>query len=210
MKVIFLGMPGTGKGTMGSVVKEKHGFEHISTGDLLRNAIANQTETGMKAKEFYDRGELVPDEIVLELLKEKIQQLEEDAKILLDGYPRNVEQAKVLKEIVDIDKVINLTLDKNLLMKRLNGRRNCPNCKKIYNIYSRQPKEEGMCDDCGTELIQRDDDKDEIINSRLDTYNKETFPLIEFYNNEGILQNVELTNDFEDNYSKVKEALGLD
>ena len=210
MKIILLGMPGTGKGTIGGLVKERHGFEHISTGDLFREAISNKTEAGMKAKEFYDKGSLVPDEITLELLKEKIQQLGEDAKILFDGYPRNIEQAKVLKEIVDIDKVINFSLDKERLVKRLSGRRNCPDCKRTYNIFIRKPKEEGKCDDCGTELVQRDDDKEEVIGNRFETYNKETAPLIEFYDHEGILQSVELTDELEDNYSKIKDALGLD
>jgi adenylate kinase len=210
MKLVFLGMPGSGKGTIGSLVKERQGFNHISTGDLLREAVKNQNIFGVKAKNYMDEGKLVPDDIVLELLKERILELEDDAKILLDGYPRNVEQARVLKDIVKIDRVVNLVLDKEMLQKRLGGRRSCPNCKKGYNIHFMPPKKnEILCDDCDSELIQRDDDKDEVIEKRFDAYYQETEPLIDFYKNEGILNEVELTNELEDNYNKIKDILGF-
>ncbi len=194
-KVVFLGAPGAGKGTYAQRLVNDYGVPHISVGDLLRNALEKDTSLGLQAKEYMEQGLLVPDEIVIELLKERLEK--EDAKkgFILDGFPRNILQAKMLKDIVDLDKVLNFDVSKETVLKRLGGRETCKDCKKIYNKNSIIPKEEGKCDDCGGKLIQRDDDKEETVLKRMNTYKELTKPLEDFYKNLGILHTIDSNID---------------
>ena len=190
VKVIFLGAPGAGKGTYAQRLKDNYNIPHISVGDLLREALEKETATGLQAKEYMEQGLLVPDEIVIELLKERLENEDTNNGFILDGFPRNVMQAQMLKGIADIDKVINFDVSKETVLRRLGGRETCSDCKKIYNKNSIISKEEGICDECGGELIQREDDKEETILKRLDTYKEQTKPLEEFYKNFGVLHTI--------------------
>jgi len=187
MKVLLIGAPGAGKGTYASRLKDRYNLPHISIGDLLRNAIKNQTEEGINAKAFVDKGEFVPDEIVINLLKERLAK--DDAKngMFLDGFPRTIEQAEMLDKLIGVNAVINFNVQEQTILNRLSSRRICKDCGEIFNLIGIPPKQEGICDKCEGELYQREDDKEEIIKDRLKTYNEKTQPLIEFYDNKGIL-----------------------
>ena len=182
MNLIFLGPPGVGKGTIAKeVVKEKK-IPQISTGDLLRAAVKEGSELGKEAKEYMDTGKLVPDELVIGLLKDRI--LKEDCKngFILDGFPRTIAQAEALENSdVVIDKVLNFKASEETIISRISGRRTCKKCSAIYHIKNIPPKAEGICDKCGAELFQRDDDKPESVKKRLDVYKQQTAPLIDFY-----------------------------
>lgn len=188
MNIIFLGPPGAGKGTQAQVICAKMGIPQISTGDMLRSAIAAKTETGMKAKGFMDAGQLVPDAVVIALVQERIAQPDCQKGYILDGFPRTVEQAEALGKIANINVAINLDVDDHALVKRLSGRRVCPQCGAPYHVD--RLSGETTCKVDGTPLIQRDDDKAETVVSRLQVYHKQTAPLIEYYQGEGILRNV--------------------
>jgi len=216
MKKIFLGPPGSGKGTYSKRISPIRNIPHISTGDLFRENIKNETEIGKKVKEIIDKGELVSDSIVIEILKRRIS--EEDCKkgFILDGFPRTIEQAKVLQGLKEIDVVLNLVIPEDILIEKICARRICKNCGDIYNIadINRQgikmppmnPKEEGKCDKCGAELIQRKDDNEKTVKDRLETYKKEIQPLIDFYKNLGILKDIKITSSPE---IMVPEILGM-
>lgn len=184
MNIIFLGPPGSGKGTQAKLLSEKLKIPHISTGDIFRENIKNQTELGKKAAEFMNKGFLVPDEITNQMLKNRIEK--EDCKkgFILDGYPRTIAQANFLKSISKIDKIINFELDDNEIIKRISGRRTCQNCNSVYNIYSAKPKKDNICDKCGNELKQRDDEKPDVVKKRLEVYREQTKPLLEYYKKE--------------------------
>jgi len=192
MNFIFLGSPGVGKGTYASRVKIIFGIPSISTGDMLRAAVKNQTELGISAKDFMDKGELVPDEIVIGLIRERIK--DDDCKngFILDGFPRTIRQAEELNaSSVKIDAVINFKSPRDIIIQRLSGRRICKRCQEIWNTVNLPPKEKGICDKCKGELYQRDDDKPEAINERLEVYENQTAPLIEFYRKMNLLQEVD-------------------
>jgi len=191
MKIILLGPPGAGKGTQADLICERFSVAHISTGDMLRAAIKNQTETGLKAKTFMDQGALVPDDVVIALVRERV--LEPDCKngYILDGFPRTVEQAKALETIAAIDAVIDINLPDDFLIERLSGRRVCPQCGKSYHVDLLQGAT--TCSDDGATLVQRDDDKPETVLSRLKVYYQKTAPLIEYYKAKGILHAVDGT-----------------
>ena len=185
MRIIFLGPPGSGKGTQTQILAQKIGAPQISSGDLLREAVKNNTPTGKKAKGYMDRGELVPDSIVIQLMGERI---EDEHVFILDGFPRTIPQAEELAESgVEIDKVVSFTANDDMIIKRLSGRRTCRECGAIFHLEYMPPKEEGKCDKCSGELFQRDDDKEESIKNRLVVYGKQTAPLIDFYKNKGNL-----------------------
>jgi len=203
MKIVMLGAPGAGKGTYASKVlaPELH-VPHISTGDLLREAVANQTELGLKAKEFMDKGEFVPDELVIDLLKERLSKDDAQNGFILDGFPRNIEQAEMLDKITDIDVVLNVRLADEIIIKKIAGRRICKKCGNIYNVADIRegdlvmppllPEKEGICDKCGGELYQRDDDQESVVRERLKIYYEKTAPLIDFYEKRGLVKNIDV------------------
>lgn len=188
MNIIFLGPPGAGKGTQAQIVCQKLGIPQISTGDMLRTAIANKTETGLKAKEYMDGGQLVPDEVVIAIVRERLAMDDCRKGYILDGFPRTVEQAKALSGFAKIDAAINLDVDDEVLVKRLSGRRVCPLCGAPYHVE--RLNGETVCKADGTPLIQRDDDKAETVLNRLTVYHQKTAPLIDHYRNEGLLKSV--------------------
>jgi len=201
MKKIFLGAPGSGKGSYASRIAPKRNIPHISTGELFRKNIEEETEIGIKAKEFMDNGDLVPDEIVIEMLKNRIENEDCQNGFILDGFPRTIPQAEKLAEITDIDIAVNMDVPDAIIIKRISSRVTCKDCGEIFNIITHKPKEDGICDKCQGEVITRPDQKPEIIQNRLKVYEEQTAPLIDFYKNKGILQNV-TCNDF---YKSVDE-----
>jgi len=193
MKIVLLGSPGVGKGTYATALKTILKVPHISTGDLFRNNIKEQTELGKKAKEYMDKGDLVPDNITTDMLKERIKN---ETGFLLDGFPRTIPQAESLEEISKIDLALNFIADDNIIIQRLSGRRICKKCSAIFHIKNIIPKVENTCDHCQGELYQRDDDKPEAIKERLRIYQEKTAPLIDYYKKRGLLKEVKVNEDF--------------
>lgn len=191
MKLVFLGPPGAGKGTLAVLVSQEYTIPHISTGEIFRTAIREKTPLGLKVQAVIDAGQLVGDDITIQLVKERLTQ--EDAKngFILDGFPRTIPQAEALGEIITIDSAINFDIDDTLVVERLSGRRVCKTCNKNYHITFMTPKEEGICDKCGSELIVREDDKIEAITKRLEVYRTQTEPLINFYDSKKMLTNID-------------------
>jgi adenylate kinase len=196
MRLVLLGAPGAGKGTQAKKLTEKYKIPQISTGDILRKAVADGTPLGKEAKVIMDKGELVPDKIVLGLVEERVKQNDCKNGYILDGFPRNTAQAEALDKMLNdlrmpLDSALSVDVPKDDLMKRLTGRRTCKNCQQMYNIYSSPAKKDGVCDKCGGELFQRGDDKEETIKKRLDVYDAQTAPLINYYKERGILKRVQ-------------------
>lgn len=192
MRVIFLGPPGVGKGTQADFIAQKYGIPKLSTGDLLRESVAKETSLGKEAKGYMNRGELVPDAVVIGLVEEKLGSPECQQGFLLDGFPRTVTQADQLSSYLasrneSLDRVVYFSLSKDEIIRRISGRRSCPECKAVYHLESIPPKQEGICDACGKALIQRNDDRPETIESRLAVYQEQTAPLIEYYKTRNIL-----------------------
>lgn len=212
MRLVFLGGPGSGKGTQAKKLVEKFGLIHISTGDLLRKAMKDGTELGKTAKKFVDAGELVPDEIILGMIKEKLQAI--DSGFIFDGFPRTLEQARGLENIlrdlnIEIDEVINLNVDDEIIIERLSARRMCKKCGFEYNLKTRPPKVEGVCDLDGGELYQRSDDNEETIKNRLSIYHENTKPIEEYYRNSGKLVDVDGAAGFDDVFRSITESVGV-
>jgi len=189
MNIVLLGSPGAGKGTYSERVKELYSLKHISMGDVIRDQVSRETKVGLKAKEYTDKGNLVPDNVVIELLKSHLDEIGHD-NLLLDGFPRTVAQAEALEDFLNVDYVFNLKISEETVIDRLSGRRVCPECKFNYHLRNIPPKKEGYCDDCNVELIHRDDDKPEAIRERLKTYHKKTEPLVEYYRAKGKLYDI--------------------
>ena len=203
MNIIFLGPPGAGKGTQAKVLVEKYGIPQISTGDMLREHVAKGTELGLKAKEYMEKGQLVPDEIILGMVKERLSQDDAQKGFILDGFPRTVAQAEALDKILDemgrkIEYVLALIVPDEELVTRLTGRRTCKNCGMMYHIKFKPPKVEGKCDACGGELYQRPDDNEETVRNRLKVYHEQTAPLIEYYRKKGVLFEVDGNKSIEE------------
>jgi len=208
MRLVFLGAPGAGKGTQAKRLVEKYGIPQISTGDLLRAAVAAGTALGKEAKSYMDRGELVPDSVVLGMVKERLSQDDCKKGFILDGFPRNVAQAEALDKMLaemnmPLDLALNLDVPFDDLMKRLTGRRTCKSCGQMYNVYYSPSKIEGKCDKCGGELFQRDDDKEETIRKRLEVYKAQTEPLIDYYSKKGILKSVSGTGSIDEIFNSI-------
>lgn len=213
MKIIMLGAPGAGKGTQAKKIAEKYGIPHISTGDIFRANIKNGTELGKKAKTFMDQGLLVPDELVVDLVVDRLGQDDCERGYVLDGFPRTIPQAEALDEALaklgeGMDYAINVDVPDENIIRRMGGRRACVNCGATYHLEHIPPKKEGLCDTCGSELILRDDDKPETVKKRLDVYHGQTQPLIDYYTRKGILKDVDGTVDMEEVFAAIVELLG--
>lgn len=213
MKIIMLGAPGAGKGTQAKMIAEKYSIPHISTGDIFRANIKNGTELGMEAKKYMDQGLLVPDELTVKILLDRVAQDDCGNGYVLDGFPRTIPQAEVLEkalsEINDkIDYAINVDVPDENIIRRMGGRRACLSCGATYHIEHIPPKKEGICDACGKELVLRDDDKPETVKNRLDVYHQQTQPLIDFYQAKGILKTVDGTVDMKDVFAAIVAILG--
>jgi len=205
MNIIFLGPPGAGKGTQAQIVCQKLGIPQISTGDMLRSAIANKTETGLKAKEYMDKGQLVPDAVVIDIVKERLTMEDCQKGYILDGFPRTVEQAQALSTFAKIDAAINLDVADEVLVARLSGRRVCPLCGAPYHVD--RLNGEKVCKVDATPLIQRDDDKAETVLNRLKVYHQKTAPLIDYYAGEGMLKNITGSGSLEEISEEIFKAL---
>ena len=208
MNIIMLGAPGAGKGTQAAVLCEHFGIPTISTGNMIREALKNGTEMGLKAKSYMDDGKLVPDEVVIGIVKERLS--EDDCKkgFIHDGFPRTIPQAEALDNMgVDIQYVINIDVADESIIKRMSGRRVCENCGRPYHIESLKPQKDGVCDDCGGTLVQRKDDHPDTVLARLDVYHKETEPLADYYRKQGKLVNVEGQNTVADTTAAVLKAI---
>lgn len=213
MKIIMLGAPGAGKGTQAKMIAEKYSIPHISTGDIFRANIKNGTELGKKAKSYMDKGQLVPDELTLDLIMDRFK--EDDCKngYVLDGFPRTIPQAEALDKALEtagekVDFAIDVDVPDENIVKRMGGRRACVNCGATYHIVYSPTKVEGKCDKCGEDLIVREDDKPETVLSRLDVYHTQTQPLIDYYKNQGILKTVDGTVDMKDVFNAIVDILG--
>lgn len=213
MRLIFLGPPGVGKGTQSELISKKFGIPQISTGDILRQAVKQQTPLGLLAKGYMDKGELVTDKVIIDLIKERL--LEDDCSngFILDGFPRTIAQAEALtstlKEMnLSLDAVVNFLLEDEILIKRLSGRRVCKSCGANFHTYYQPPQNDANCDKCGGEIYQRDDDKEEVINRRLKVYKEQTFPLIEYYKGINLLKDVDADAEIPLIFDKVMSVLG--
>ncbi len=204
-RIVLLGPPGAGKGTQAKQIIDKLCLVHLSTGDILRNEVSRETELGMTAKEFMDRGELVPDQLIIDMIRGRIEAAE--AGFLLDGFPRTTAQAEALGEFSTIDVVLNIALPRKEVVRRLTGRRVCRGCGRIYNLTFNLAKGETTCAACGGELYQRDDDKTEVIANRYDVYEKSTAPLIDFYEELGVLRTLDGSLGSEHVFSEIIDIL---
>jgi adenylate kinase len=213
MKIILLGAPGAGKGTVAKLLTEIDGSVQISTGDLLRAAVKEGTELGKEAKAYMDRGDLVPDALIMKMMGVRLQEPDCQKGFILDGFPRTIPQAEALKKLlatltIKLDFVVNLEVPRDVILDRLTTRRTCsnPNCQEIYNVKSNPPQADGTCRKCGSPTVQRDDETEEAIMNRLSTYNEKTAPLIGYYEKEGLLKNF-LSVSSKDTVAEIKKAL---
>jgi adenylate kinase len=209
MRLVLLGPPGAGKGTQAKRIAERYQIPHISTGDILRENLREQTELGLKAKTYMDKGELVPDELLIDLIKERLSQPDCAKGFMLDGYPRTLPQAEALKQILKdapLDVVLNIDVPDEELITRLSGRRMCQ-CGASYHIKFNPPKQEGVCDVCGGMLYQRDDDREEAIRNRLQVYHKQTQPLIDYYTGASLLKTVDGTGSIDEIFDAITRIL---
>ena len=212
MKIIMLGAPGAGKGTQAKMIADKYGVPHISTGDIFRANIKNGTELGMEAKKYMDQGLLVPDELTVRILLDRVAQDDCKNGYVLDGFPRTIPQAEVLDSELTklgdhIDYAINVDVPDENIVKRMSGRRACLTCGATYHIEHVPPKKEGICDVCGSELVLRDDDKPETVKNRLNVYHEQTQPLIDFYTEKGVLKTVDGTVPMEEVFAAITAIL---
>lgn len=213
MKIVMLGAPGAGKGTQADRIAESYKLPHISTGDIFRKNISEGTELGKEAKSYMDKGALVPDELTIRMLLDRVGADDCGRGYILDGFPRTIPQAEALDEELGkigekIDYAIDVEVPDEDIINRMSGRRACPKCQAIYHIAYIPPKKDGICDQCGAELIIRDDDKPETVRKRLQVYHEQTQPLIEFYRKKGVLHTVDGTRDADEVFSDVKGILG--
>lgn len=213
MRLVLLGAPGAGKGTQAILLAERRGYSHVSTGALLRAAIQNGTELGRRAKEYMDRGELVPDELVLAMVRELLRRPGFGEGFILDGFPRTLPQAEALDQMLAeldlrLDRVINIDVPTAELVARLAGRRVCKNCPASYHVIFNPPRVPEVCDQCGSALVQRPDDREETVLNRLSVYENQTRPLIDYYRRQGLLADVVGSGEVEAIYGRILEACG--
>ena len=212
MKIIMLGAPGAGKGTQAQMIADKYNIPHISTGDIFRANIKNGTELGKKAKEYMDQGQLVPDELTVQLLLDRVKNDDCKEGYVLDGFPRTIPQANVLDEELSklgdhVDFSINVDVPDENIIHRMSGRRACLKCGATYHVDYIPPKKDGICDICGSDLVQRDDDKPETVKKRLEVYHDQTQPLIDYYDKKNILRTVDGTKDMKEVFSDIVAIL---
>ncbi|EDP74974.1 adenylate kinase [Hydrogenivirga sp. 128-5-R1-1] len=208
--LVFLGPPGAGKGTQAKRLAQELGLMHISTGDILREAVKKGTPLGKKAKEYMDKGELVPDDLIVALIEEVMPP---EGGVIFDGFPRTIAQAEALDEMLSkkgmgIDAVVLFDVPDEVVVERLSGRRVCPSCGAVYHIKFNPPENDEVCDRCGTKLIQRDDDREEVVRNRLEVYRRQTEPLIEYYERKGILIRLDASKEIEEVYQELKKVVG--
>jgi len=213
VNLVLMGLPGAGKGTQAEKIVEKYGIPHISTGDMFRAAMKEGTELGLQAKSFMDKGELVPDEVTIGIVRERLSKEDCQKGFLLDGFPRTVPQAEALENLLvdlnrEIDYVINIQVDKDILMERLTGRRICKDCGATYHLVFNPPHQEGICDRCGGELYQRADDNEETVQNRLDVNIKQSQPLLDFYESKGYLRPINGQQDIRKVLADIEQLLG--
>lgn len=213
MNLIMLGPPGSGKGTQAKRLTERFGIPQISTGDILREAVKEGTPLGKEAKRYMDEGKLVPDEVVVGIVRERLKEPDCEKGFILDGFPRTVAQAEALDRILEemgrkIDHVIDIEVSEDELLKRLTGRRTCKRCGAMYHIIFNPPKRDGICDQCGGELYQRDDDREETIKARLKVYREQTAPLIDYYEKRGLLRRIEGSGKIDEIEERILKAIG--
>lgn len=213
MRLVIMGPPGAGKGTQASMIVERYSIPHISTGDIFRKNLKEGTPLGLKAKEYMDKGLLVPDEVVVAIVKDRLMQ--EDCKkgFLLDGFPRTVAQANALDEVLEemdmgLDKVINIEVDKDVLVGRAVGRRVCSGCGATYHVKFNPPAKPGICDVCGEKVVQRDDDREETVTKRIEVYLEQTLPLIQYYKDKGLLVNIDGEQEIQRVFEDITKSIG--
>jgi adenylate kinase len=214
MRLVILGAPGAGKGTQAALISEKFNIPHVSTGDIFRSNIKNGTELGRKAKEFIDKGLLVPDELTIDIVKDRLEQNDCKDGFILDGFPRTIPQADYLERALHemgtaLDAVMNIYVSDEEIIKRMSGRRVCPGCGASYHVLYNPTKVQGVCDSCGAAIVQRDDDKEETVLSRLKTYHSQTEPLIKYYREKNKLVTANGQERIEDTSKEVMKALGV-
>jgi len=208
MRVVLLGPPGVGKGTQAARLAEYLGVPRISTGDILRRNVAEGTDLGRSAKAYMEAGTLVPDALVIAMTERRLKEADARKGFVLDGFPRTIAQAEVLAQLTPLDAVVNLYLEPEALIKRSTGRRVCPNCEALYHVHMNPPKKEGVCDRCGTALILRPDDREDVVRTRIETYEKQTAPLIQYYRVRGLLREVYAGGLIDEVAMRVREAIG--
>ena len=213
MKIIMLGAPGAGKGTQAKKIAAKYAIPHISTGDIFRANIKNNTELGQKAKTYMDKGELVPDELVVDLIMDRFKEADCANGYVLDGFPRTIPQAEALDKALSangesVDYAVNVEVPDENIINRMSGRRACVGCGATYHIQFNAPKDEGVCDTCGEKLILRDDDKPETVKNRLSVYHEQTQQLIDYYSKKGVLAEVDGTQSMDDVFNAIVNVLG--
>jgi adenylate kinase len=212
MNLIIIGPPGSGKGTQGGLVAERFHIPQIATGDILRDAVRNRSVLGLKANAFMVKGELVPDELVIRIIEDRLMQRDCAKGFLLDGFPRTVVQAEALERMLGkrglaLDHVINIEIETGELIKRLMGRRTCSRCSAMFHLLFNPPKKEGFCDQCGGSLYERDDDKEETIRSRLEVYSQQTEPVIQYYASQGLIRSINGVGHIDDIFHRILEAI---
>jgi adenylate kinase len=213
MYLVLLGAPGSGKGTQSALIQERYGIPQISTGDILREAIAKGTALGEKAKSFVNSGGLVPDDLIIDLVRERIAEPDAAAGFILDGFPRSIPQADGLETLLrerglSLTRVVKIDVPKRLILQRMTSRRICPNCGAVYNVLSKPPARDEVCDQCGAGLIQREDDAEGTVRRRLNVYEVATKPLIDYYDGRGLLRIVDGSGDADEVFGKISRELG--
>lgn len=210
MRIILLGCPGSGKGTQAAKLSQELGIPHISTGDILRDAVKRGTELGRLAKSYMDQGLLVPDDVIIGVIKERLEQPDAVKGFILDGFPRTLAQAEALDRLsIPIDVAIDIEVSDDEVIKRLSNRRTCRNCGAVYHLVFNPPKTPGVCDTCGGPLYQRDDDKEETVRKRLKVYKDQTAPLLDYYRRKSLLKKVNGNSTIDEVYASLKEVLGI-